>query len=632
MDFFENQDRARRKTGLLVFYYCLAVSAIILSVYVVFVYIFTRVNPKTGWSFNAFWQPELFFYVTGITLLIVLTGTLYKLNQLSAGGRIVAELLGGRKVPPNTQIPEEKKLLNVVAEMALASGVSIPQVFVMDNEPGINAFAAGFSPNDAVVGVTRGCILILSRDELQGVIAHEFSHILNGDMRLNIRLIGVLHGILVLAFIGRVLMRTSSRRSSSRSKGGNPLPLFGFGLLAIGYIGVFFGNLIKSAISRQREYLADASAVQFTRNPSGLAGALKKIGGFISGSKIQSPNAQEASHLFFSAGLGSFLDLFATHPPLAERIQKLDPAFRGNFISADLPGSPALRDKPAAAIAGEGTRENSEEIISSIGAPAPEHLFFASRLLAGLPPEIIKAAREPGEAVSLIYALLLNEEGSERELQLKRLSADGTAYKKVLEIIPLAGQLSGEEHLPVLDLAVASLKGMPEKEYVKFREDIGFLIEADGKVSLFEFVLQKMLLRKLEQDSRPGRKGAVKYYDILLLLSHCEVLLSSLAHQGSTELKEKLKAFGPAAAALEGGTMLKFLEEDKCSLPALDKALDELSHSAPKIKKQLVRACLACIAADGKITAGEAELFRAVTDALDCPVPPVFPGPAVPAG
>ncbi len=339
MDFFEHQEQARRKTGLLVVYFVLAVASIIVAVYLAVVAVFVGTQ---GDAVEALWLPQVFGPVAGGTLLVITVGSLYKMADLARGGEVVARSLGGRPVLANTCELRERVLLNVVEEMAIASGTPVPPVFLLDNESAINAFAAGTTPQNAVIGVTRGTIETLNRDELQGVIAHEFSHILNGDMRLNLRLIGLLNGILLIAMIGYVLMRTGSgsyrvgfSSSSSNRKGGNPLPLLGLLLYVIGYIGVFFGHLIKSAVSRQREFLADASAVQFTRLPDGIVGALKKIGGLVQGSRLRTSQAEEASHMYFGNGLAApFFALLATHPPLSERIRRIDPSFDGKFPRA----------------------------------------------------------------------------------------------------------------------------------------------------------------------------------------------------------------------------------------------------------------------------------------------------------
>ena len=307
MDFFARQDKARKKTKLLVFYFVVAVILIVVVNYLVALLVFAGVQSRQHHDDRyeqtpplVLWNPQVFLGASLITLAIVSIGSAVKISQLAGGGSIVAESMGGRLVNSNTTDPDERKLLNVVEEMAIASGVPMPKVYVLDNEEGINAFAAGHTTGDAAVAVTRTCMAKLSRDELQGVIGHEFSHILNGDMRLNIQLMGVLFGILCLATVGRILLYA---RSGSRDK--NPLPLIGIALLIIGSVGVFFGRLIQAAVSRQREFLADASSVQFTRNPAGLSGALQKVGGY--GSRIWSPNAPDAGHLFFGNAISDAL-------------------------------------------------------------------------------------------------------------------------------------------------------------------------------------------------------------------------------------------------------------------------------------------------------------------------------------
>ncbi|MCL4797761.1 MAG: M48 family metallopeptidase [Bryobacteraceae bacterium] len=327
MDFFEHQDKARKNTKLLVVYFVLALVCIIASVYIASLTIFYGAEQQAGEPARdlVLWDPGLFLKVVLGTLGVVVLGSLYKTAVLRKGGSAVAESLGGRLVDSNTTNPDERKLWNVIEEMAIASGVPVPKIFVLDNEAGINAFAAGHSPSDAAIGVTRGCMTLLNRDELQGVIAHEFSHILNGDMRLNLRVMGVIFGILCLAVIGRILLY-----SRGRGRDKNPMMLLGLALIVIGAIGVFFGRLIQAALSRQREFLADASSVQFTRNPAGLSGALQKIGG--AGSQLESPHTAEASHMFFGNGLSKpFLGMLATHPPLDERIRAIDPGWDGRF-------------------------------------------------------------------------------------------------------------------------------------------------------------------------------------------------------------------------------------------------------------------------------------------------------------
>ncbi|MEM7385873.1 MAG: M48 family metallopeptidase, partial [Verrucomicrobiota bacterium] len=342
MDFFESQDQARRKSRWLILYFLLAIAGIVGSVYLAAIGV-SHFVLKSG-SFQL-WQADTFLWVTVVTVIVIFGGSGFKTLQLSGGGSVVALDLGGRRVDTDTTDTYERRLLNVVEEMAIASGVPVPDVYVLEREEGINAFAAGKTSSDAVVGVTRGCMTLLSRDELQAVVAHEFSHILNGDMRLNLRLIGLLHGILIVSILGQILMRVMGEArwtSSSRDdRGGGAalflgLLVFGLALWAIGAIGVFFGRMIKSAVSRQREFLADASAVQFTRNPDGMTGALKKIGAHSQHGLLKNPRAEEASHLFFSTGITNRLSAaLATHPPLETRIERIDPSWDGRFPTLD---------------------------------------------------------------------------------------------------------------------------------------------------------------------------------------------------------------------------------------------------------------------------------------------------------
>src|ERR1039457_3972514 len=355
MDFFERQDQARRNTKLLVVYFILGVAMLIVVVYAAALVIFTGVAARHHHGFDeqvqlALWNPQVFFGAALGTLAVIALGSGFKTLELAAGGSTVATMLGGRLVDPSTSDPDERKLRNVVEEMALAAGVPVPQVYLLPDERGINAFAAGHSTSDAVVAVTAGAVKLLTRDELQGVIGHEFSHILNGDMRLNLRLMGIIFGILCLAIIGRVLLQTA-RGGGGRGRGQNPLPLLGLALLIIGYIGVFFGRLIQAAISRQREFLADASSVQFTRNPGGITGALKKIGGRGEpGSRLSHARAKELSHMFFGNGISEpFIGLLEPHPPLSDRIRVFDPNFDGKFPYVQYDGrddSPGDISKP----------------------------------------------------------------------------------------------------------------------------------------------------------------------------------------------------------------------------------------------------------------------------------------------
>jgi len=443
MDFFAEQDRSRSKAFQLIIMFIFAVALVVISVYAVFMglYYYSLMD-EPGFYAPAFewFNPRLFLIASGSTLAIILIGSITKIIALSKGGSYVAESLGGRLVNRSTRDKDERKLFNVVEEMSIASGVPMPQVYIMDDENGINAFAAGYSTSDAAVAVTRGCCEILDRDELQGVIAHEFSHILNGDMKLNIRLIGVLSGIMIIASIGRMLIfansgrrrknyqhhhqRMERRAPITSSKRGVQILIAGLMLIVIGYLGVLLGRMIQSALSRQREYLADASSVQFTRNPSGIANALKKIGGFSYGSKIASPFADEASHMFFGSAIKS---LFATHPPIEDRIRKVEPNFDGKFIKSSIPDKKAEAvssfsgDQKEAPLKGSVSQMNldADTIVKQAGKVTPENVAYGSQLISALPEKVRSSIDDAFGATMVICALLLDKDVEEKKIQIK---------------------------------------------------------------------------------------------------------------------------------------------------------------------------------------------------------------------
>ncbi|MDD5140893.1 MAG: M48 family metallopeptidase [Verrucomicrobiales bacterium] len=649
MDFFARQDQARKKTKLLVFYFVVAVILIIALNYLVGLAVFTGV--QTHHSYNSryeqspplvLWNPQIFLGASVITLAIVSIGSAFKISQLAGGGSVVAESMGGRLVKSNTIDPDERKLLNVVEEMSIASGVPMPKVYVLDNEEGINAFAAGHTTGDAAVGVTRSCIAKLSRDELQGVIGHEFSHILNGDMRLNIQLMGVLFGILCLATVGRILL--SVRSGSSRDK--NPLPLIGIALLIIGSIGVFFGRLIQAAISRQREFLADASSVQFTRNPAGLSGALQKIGGY--GSRMWSPNAPDAGHLFFGNALSdAFLGALATHPPLEERIRAIDPAWDGKFkrLVEDKPENLFRRDpsRPpmpdafravlGGVILGSGDEARppviqSRSVLPNLGNPTPLHLEYAEKLRDSLPESVKAAVHEPLAAVALIYALLLSPDEATRAAQLPELARRVTPeiYGKTVKLFAEISSAAVPARLPMVNIALGALRQLNREQFAQFSKTLQWLMESDDQIELFEFVLQKIVLRHLAPQFGVARPPVVQYYTIKPLVPDCVVVLSALAHAGSNDDGEIAKAFAEGAPYLRASSgELSLLSGEECGLDQIDAALNRLAQAVPQIKKNLIDACVHVVGADGVIQEAEAELLRAIGDTLDCPMPPFLP-------
>ena len=641
VDFFTYQDKAKKRTTLLIFCYILAVILIIFAIYFVIAGLFFLERPvrSEGNIFQTLWDPQLFFWVTVGVLTVVVSGTLYKIAQLAQGGETIARMLGGRPISRNTRDPNERKVLNVVEEMAIASGIPAPPVFVLDNEDSINAFAAGFGVKDAVIGVTRGAIELLNRDELQGVIAHEFSHIFNGDMRLNIRLMGVLHGILVIALIGYTLMRTASYSSrgyySRRRKdnGGAALVILGLALMIIGYIGVFFASIIKSAVSRQREFLADASAVQYTRNPAGLAGALKKIGGYADQSIIRNFHAQEASHLFFANAVsGIFMRLFATHPPLEERIKRLDPSFNPE-IAKMTTAQRVVTGSPVAGVS--GFAENSriqvqpDSIASSVGTITDAHLTYAAEVIERIPSVLIETLSEPMGAQAVVYALLLSKDKKIREIQLATLAErlDKSLYTIVLNHKTLSQNLEVALKFPVLDMAISTLKELSPHQYNIFKQNIISLITADKQIDLFEYMLQLMIIRHLEPLFEKTPVSVVKYRNLNSVINTCVKLLSCLAYWGAETDEDAEGAFQHGIRTLTHGSVtFSILPREKCNLKTLDEALEVLVATAPAIKRRVLEACVACIGYDGYVTVREAELIRIVADALECPVPPILPG------
>jgi Zn-dependent protease with chaperone function len=650
MDFFERQERARRNTKVLVLYFALAVLGTTAAIYLAFALILLRGGYQAG-SLRWLWNTQLFLGVAAGTWLVILLGSLMKTAQLGKAGSAVALLLGGRPVNPLAAGPDERKLLNVVEEMSIASGTPVPEVYLLGEEKSINAFAAGTTPKNAAIGVTRGCIQLLNRDELQGVIAHEFSHILNGDMRLNLRLMGLIHGILCIAIIGRELLRASSRRRStlgarSSGKGGNPLPLIGLALMIIGSIGVFFGRLIKSAVSRQREFLADAAAVQFTRNPDGIGGALKKIGGLEYGSRLQAGRAEEASHMFFGNGLGQpWFGLMATHPPLEERIRAIDPHFDGKFTPVTLPGECELEGEPVPILprrargpmrapdlgdllgpAASGAAMPppvllATEVTARTGAVNAGHLRSAEKLLAALPEPLFLAAHEPMEAIALVYALGLSGNEKVRGEQLALLPE--AIRTEVGRLCPHLDGIDPRAKLPLVELAFPALRRLSPAQFTEFSRTLRGLIEVDREIDLFEFALQRMVVRHLEPQFQAKRKSVTQFYSLKPLLPQCAVLVSALANVGHDTPAEIERAFRAGIQPLgRDAAGLTLLPLSECNLLQIDAALTRLAQATPPIKKIALEACAQAVAADGKIQMPEGELLRAIADSLDCPMPP----------
>jgi Zn-dependent protease with chaperone function len=638
-DFFQKQDSARRRTFLLVVYFLLANLALVALVYGLLV---VAVGLTDEGGLPSWWHPELLLFA-GIGVGLVVGGSsAFKVAQLASGGQSVALMMGGREVPRTTRDAHERRLLNVVEEMAIAAGVPVPPVYVLE-ESGINAFAAGYAPGDAVVAVSAGCLKYLTRDELQGVVAHEFSHILNGDMRLNIRLIGLIFGIMALTIVGRILMQTTGRRSSSdRDNSGAARLLLGVGLFVLGLVGAFFGRLIQAAVSRQREYLADASAVQFTRNPDGIAGALKKIGGLQEGSRIDHPSAEEVAHMFFASALGGGLGgLLATHPPLRDRIRRLDPQFDGTFpvvrpvgVEAGegearrpgqaprrpaLPRIPGLPQLPVAALG-----LSAEQSASRVGDVSPREIRYAEGVQEDVPESLRVAVQEPFGARAVIYALLLDPRPDVREFQQAQLQAAAPPqdFAETLRQAGAVQALPDRYRLPLVDLAMPALRQMSLSQYQAFRNKVETLIRADNRLSLFEYVLSCVLQRHLDAQfyRRPAPEQVWKSPH--QVAGPMSTVLSLLAWEGNPEPGQAAQAFAAGMEAFLGSKSAhRLLGREQDTLAKFDAALQALNKAVPGVKRRVVVACAACILADDQVTVREVEVLRAICDSLNCPMP-----------
>ncbi|HVU17739.1 MAG TPA: M48 family metallopeptidase [Candidatus Didemnitutus sp.] len=651
MDFFEAQDHAHRRTHRLVILFVFALLGTIAAGYLMaMVLVYQAQNSNShrsrhGYVYDSgasgnfsWWDPRVFTGVAAGTLAIVGCASLFKWATMRQGGAAIAESVGGRRIDPNSQDLHERQLLNVVEEMAIASGVPVPVVYVLDDEPGINAFAAGLTTADAAVTVTRGTLEKLNRDELQGVIGHEFSHILNGDMRLNVRLTAIIFGILVIGLIGRGMMQMVGRTRSGRNSGNGVILVLavGFGMFVLGYIGYFFGQLIQAAVSRQREFLADASSVQFTRNPGGIGGALKKIGGYALGSDISNHRATQLSHFFFAQGFrADFGGALATHPPIDRRIRAIEPAWDGKMFVP-----PTLVDVATASSATAGLGGNRRaagqpprsfvsspfqaiQVIASLGALAEQHITRAQNLLTALPASLREAARTTASAQALVYALLLDSDATVRDKQIELIRGrDATGAQRVAALASEVSGIDREARLPLLQLSLPALRSLAGTELDRFAETLDDLVQADGRITPFEFALQKMLLSQLRLAQTPVRPMQFDSFDAVA--GEIAIVLSALARVGSQDEGAIAAAFTSGAGQLPMiSSRLALLPSADCGLDAVDTALDKIAVSSLPIKRRMLVAAGQVIAADGTITPEEAELFRALTAALDLPMPAV---------
>ena len=666
--FFEQQHLARRNTRTMMILFVLAVVAVVLAVDLVLAagwlwstselrasYVSRGQAPGVAAMLKAV-PPALFVWGALGTLAVILGASVAKIAGLREGGDAVARIADARLVASNTSDPLERRLLNVVEEMAIASGVRVPKVYIMDGEAGINAFAAGYDVSNAVVAVTRGALEALNRDELQGVIGHEFSHILNGDMWLNIKMLGTLAGIVFIGALGAFVMRSAGATRSRKDSSAGGLFALGLALFVVGYTGLFFARLIKAAVSREREFLADASSVQFTRNPDGIAGALDQIRSAPSGALLSGHFAEELSHMFFGQGIELRLGgLFDTHPPLDERIRRVNPRFQPSaYRKARPPASSeampeggaraGMLEKGAAGFSGAANQQGrragdlgaawgrsagaSAGLVGTLDAGKVDH---AARLLASLPPALRESLRELDGARGALVALLLAPAEDVMQQQLQVLDAAG--QRVLIEQARAASvhtrRLGPAFHMLVIDLALPAIKGATDAAKTELIAALEAVAYADRRVSLHEFVVLTLVREQLAPKTNPGAIARRKLSD---LQPEAQTVLELVAHAGTragaTEagqedlqaaLRAGAKEMGLASAGAAAPT-----EGAGLSLEVVRAALEALKQLAPLEKALLIKGLFAAVTADSRIRVAEAELMRLVGAVLDCPLPPLL--------
>jgi Zn-dependent protease with chaperone function len=628
VNFFEAQESARRDTWQLVILFVLAVGALVLvtTLFVSWFYVTFITHDATSFTLEAYLSSSVTYGTSLVILLIVGIGTLYQYLSLAKGGKNVAETLGGRQLNPNTATAGERRLLNVVEEMAIASGIPTPTIYLLEDKS-INAFAAGLTIDDAVIGITRGAVEKLDRDELQGVIAHEFSHIFNGDMRLNMHLAATLHGIVLIGLIGEFIMRHLGRSTASRGKksGGNNLIFLGLGLYILGYVGVFFGSLIKAAVSRKREYLADATAVQYTRFPAGIAGALKKI--LYYHSDLSSPSASTFAHFYFSQGVRSF---FATHPPLEQRIYQIDPKWSGEVPDY---GKTLQHSRPAEK---EADKEKQEAFITgavsaavlAAGTLEEENVKRVHAELEGMDKEIREKLNEPLAAQAAILMLFYQERYREK------LFASVKLHNPYL-LLELANFISKDREeykahtLLILSLALYTLKNLSIEQYRHFDTLIQAFADIDNKVSMYEWSLMYVIRRNLqmhfEERKVPKR---LKHSHLGAVKRELELLFSMLMHDQYESDEEAKRAFEEVMRTIGAGA-LQYQSTEGISHEMFENAIKEIEVVKPGVAKRVFEGVIYSVKSDGRVSSNEHLFLQALAQLIQVPLPSEFRLPEI---
>ena len=652
MSFYENQHRARRQTGVLVAYFVAAVVLIVSAVNLVLYVALFLMSEQKVMTLGEWMRSPAGISIALITLLVIGFGSLLRMAQLGRGGGVaVAKMAGGVPLDPNSRDLKERTLINVTEEMAIASGTPVPRIFILRNEAGINAFVAGTQPSNTVLAVTQGTLDNLTREELQGVIGHEFSHILNGDMGMNLRLIGILAGILLIGQIGEFLLRGGVRAKGSRNgKGELPIALMGMGLMAVGYIGLFFGRLIKAAIARQREFLADASSVQFTRNPDGIAGALYAIGLHGNHALLATRHAEDMSHLCFGQTLTvKFGGLLATHPPIDERIKAIDPnllpRLKARFRQRTLTSAVGTASQTASgnaeaaagfagASAGTATADaanttpiaaSADHIKASIGTPTPQHADYAHQLHDSIPASLLQIAHDPAVAEAVLYGLLfphLRSHGNE-SVQLIQNQTSATCAQKAVTCYNALKAAGEAIRLPLLDITLSTLKTVDAAARNRIINTCQQIIDIDSRVSLSEFIYGYLIRQALNPPKRPPR--SIKSFQTLE--ASLATLFSAIVQSSGESAEAQARNFKRIMATFTKADCSTYLQMAP-SPKQMTAALDQLNRLTPLLKQPVIDTCVDCALHDGKTTQREVEVLRAVCEALECPLPPVLPAPA----
>jgi Zn-dependent protease with chaperone function len=626
MDFFAQQARVRGSSRRMVLLFVLAVVAIVVTVDAVLWLLLGRHGvTREGWA------SHRLLPLTTIGMLLVIGGcALYRIASLSHGGKAVAESMGAVPVSPDTHDPQLRLLRNVIEEVAIASGTPVPDIYLMQDEPGINAFAAGYSVSDAAICVTQGCLDNLTRDELQGVIAHEFSHVLNGDMRLNIRLIGFLFGIMALAVIGRQLLNFGSVRFSRRSSNDGWVWVLGLALLGVGYIGYFFGRLIQASVARSRESLADASAVQFTRQTQGIAGALKKIAALGDGSRLHAANRHEVAHMLFgdSDAPGFFDGLYATHPPLMKRIRSLDPGFREAELETIFSTMQDADDARAEALErGSQTPPSpSNSMPFTLGAAVAASVDPVGKSATVSPAAstaLIQATKQPESALALMFAIILSPQEALAATQ-RRAVASAFGDDMQFAAAALAEQVKGlapGKRMSLLALSFPTLKQLPEGRLQTFLSTLETVTRTNSNVGLEDYCLARLMRLQLSEALHPRSAPVDGQKKLPACIASASFVIAIVAAHGSSDDAAARRAWLLAMADAFPGNGQAWQVPPNDWQQALDRALADLDGLMPAAKEIFIQSLVRAIRADDTITAEEMALLRAICASLHCIMP-----------